>query len=70
MGVMDGKVAMAAAGARVVVDDLGGTLGGDATAENPARQVADEIAAAGGEAVANTASPTCWSPPCGRISTT
>uniref|UniRef100_UPI001C25BCBE SDR family oxidoreductase n=1 Tax=Streptomyces sp. AC550_RSS872 TaxID=2823689 RepID=UPI001C25BCBE len=47
-------LAFAAAGAKVVVNDLGvgldGTLG---TAGTPARQVVDEIRAAGGEAVAH-----------------
>ncbi|WP_278264830.1 SDR family oxidoreductase [Nocardia sp. AG03] len=46
-------LAFAAAGARVVVNDVGTALDGAETAETPAQQVVDEIAAAGGEAVAN-----------------
>ena len=44
----------AARGARVVVNDLGGTVDGTGADAGPAQQVADEISAAGGEAVANT----------------
>lgn len=44
---------LAAAGAKVVVNDLGVGTHGDPTAESPAQQVVDEIRAAGGEAVAN-----------------
>jgi NAD(P)-dependent dehydrogenase (short-subunit alcohol dehydrogenase family) len=71
MGICDGRVAivtgagrgigrehallLAAQGASVVVNDLGGSRdgvgGGDA---GPAQQVVDEITAAGGQAVANT----------------
>jgi NAD(P)-dependent dehydrogenase (short-subunit alcohol dehydrogenase family) len=43
----------AAEGARVVVNDLGGDLGGTGADATPAQQVVDEIRAAGGEAVAN-----------------
>ena len=46
-------LAFAAAGARVVVNDVGTALDGAATTETPAQQVVDEIVAAGGEAVAN-----------------
>ncbi|MEV0357220.1 SDR family oxidoreductase [Nocardia sp. NPDC050697] len=46
-------LAFAAAGARVVVNDLGSALDGAATGETPAEQVVSEIRAAGGEAVAN-----------------
>ncbi|MFC9892775.1 SDR family oxidoreductase [Nocardia sp. NPDC127579] len=46
-------LAFAAAGAKVVVNDLGSALNGDATAETPAQQVVSEIKALGGEAVAN-----------------
>ncbi|MFB7877614.1 SDR family oxidoreductase [Nocardia sp. NPDC056064] len=46
-------LAFAAAGARVVVNDVGTALDGAETAETPAQQVVDEIVAAGGEAVAN-----------------
>ncbi|MFC3964270.1 SDR family oxidoreductase [Nocardia jiangsuensis] len=46
-------LAFAAAGARVVVNDLGSALDGAATGETPAEQVVAEIRAAGGEAVAN-----------------
>ena len=45
---------LAARGARVVVNDLGGTVDGTGADAGPAQQVADEINAAGGEAVANT----------------
>ncbi|WP_433661430.1 SDR family oxidoreductase [Nocardia sp. CA-128927] len=46
-------LAFAAAGARVVVNDLGSALDGAATGETPAEQVVAEIAALGGTAVAN-----------------
>jgi NAD(P)-dependent dehydrogenase (short-subunit alcohol dehydrogenase family) len=46
-------LALAAAGARVVVNDLGVSLAGDAADDSPAQQVVDEIASAGGEAVAD-----------------
>lgn len=45
---------LAANGARVVVNDLGGSLQGDGPDAGPAQEVVDEIRAAGGEAVANT----------------
>ncbi len=47
---------LAARGARVVVNDLGGTVDGTGADAGPAQQVADEINAAGGEAVADTSS--------------
>ncbi len=73
MGVLDGKVVLvtgggngigrecallaARHGAKVVVNDLGGSVGGgDEGSAGPAQQVADEIKAAGGEAVANSES--------------
>ncbi|MFI6362744.1 SDR family oxidoreductase [Nocardia sp. NPDC050630] len=46
-------LAFAAAGARVVVNDLGSALDGAATSETPAEQVVAEIKALGGEAIAN-----------------
>jgi NAD(P)-dependent dehydrogenase (short-subunit alcohol dehydrogenase family) len=46
-------LALAEAGARVVVNDLGATLAGEGTDATPAQSVVNEIVAAGGEAVAN-----------------
>jgi NAD(P)-dependent dehydrogenase (short-subunit alcohol dehydrogenase family) len=43
----------AAEGAKVVVNDLGGSTDGTGADASPAQQVVDEITAAGGEAVAN-----------------
>jgi NAD(P)-dependent dehydrogenase (short-subunit alcohol dehydrogenase family) len=76
MGMMEGKVvvvtgagggigrgialAMAAAGARVVANDLGVSLTGEGADAGPAQRVADEIAAAGGQAVASTDSVSTW----------
>ena len=69
MGLLDGKVAivtgagrgigraeallMASEGASVVVNDLGGDWTGEGKDDRPAQQVVDEVAAAGGTAVAN-----------------
>jgi len=47
---------LAARGAKVVVNDLGGSLRGDGVDGSPAQEVVDEIKAAGGEAVACTES--------------
>lgn len=47
-------LAMAQAGAKVVVNDIGVSLTGEGGGEGPAHTVAREIAAAGGQAVANT----------------
>jgi len=47
--------AMAAQGAKVVVNDVGASVSGEGRDAGPAQKVVDEIAAAGGSAVANTA---------------
>ena len=44
---------LAQAGAKVVVNDLGGSTAGEGSDTTPAQSVADEIKAAGGEATAN-----------------
>lgn len=46
-------LALAAEGARVVVNDLGGEIDGRGASAGPAGEVVDEILAMGGEAVAN-----------------
>jgi NAD(P)-dependent dehydrogenase (short-subunit alcohol dehydrogenase family) len=51
---------LAAEGARVVVNDLGGSRDGTGLDASPAQQVVDEIAAAGGTAVANTDDISSW----------
>jgi NAD(P)-dependent dehydrogenase (short-subunit alcohol dehydrogenase family) len=51
-------LALAARGARVVVNDLGGALNGTGTGITAAQAVVDEIRQAGGEALANSASVT------------
>jgi len=69
MGLFDGKVALvtgagrgigrseslllASEGAKVVVNDLGGSGAGEGADSTPAQEVVDEIKAAGGDAVAN-----------------
>src|SRR6201987_6499236 len=69
MGVIDGRVAIITGGARgigasirrlfaregasLVINDLGGAPDGSGGDEGPAKQIADEIVAAGGSAVAD-----------------
>ena len=76
MGALDGRVAVvtgagrgigrehallfAGEGASVVVNDLGGANDGSGSDAGPAQDVADEITAAGGTAVANTANVATW----------
>ncbi len=47
-------LAMARAGARVVVNDIGASLAGEGADAGPAQKVVEEIKSAGGEAAANT----------------
>jgi NAD(P)-dependent dehydrogenase (short-subunit alcohol dehydrogenase family) len=52
---------LAAHGAKVVVNDLGGSMDGDGVSIGPAHDVVAEIVAAGGEAVANGDDISSWS---------
>ncbi|NEW31784.1 SDR family oxidoreductase [Nocardia cyriacigeorgica] len=76
MGALEGRVAVitgagrgigrehallfAAEGAAVVVNDLGGSNAGEGSDAGPAQEVVEEIVAAGGRAVANTANVATW----------
>jgi NAD(P)-dependent dehydrogenase (short-subunit alcohol dehydrogenase family) len=51
---------LASHGAKIVVNDLGGSMDGSGNDVGPAQQVVDEIAAMGGEAVANTDDISDW----------
>jgi NAD(P)-dependent dehydrogenase (short-subunit alcohol dehydrogenase family) len=51
---------LAEQGAKVVVNDLGGSMSGEGHEAGPAQQVVDEIKALGGEAVANTDDISDW----------
>ncbi len=59
-------LALAAAGARVIVNDVGAGLGGEQTADSPAETVVAEIVATGGTAVADRTSVTGWAA-CGAL---
>jgi NAD(P)-dependent dehydrogenase (short-subunit alcohol dehydrogenase family) len=56
----DFALAMAAGGAKVVVNDLGASVSGEGKDAGPAQKVADEIKRTGGTAVANTDSVAEW----------
>ncbi|MBU4194132.1 MAG: SDR family oxidoreductase [Actinobacteria bacterium] len=51
---------LASLGAKVVVNDLGGSMDGEGSGSTPAEQVVDEIKAAGGEATPNYESVSEW----------
>jgi NAD(P)-dependent dehydrogenase (short-subunit alcohol dehydrogenase family) len=53
-------LAMAAAGAKVVVNDIGASLSGEGADQGPAAKVVAEIAARGGAAAASTDSVSTW----------
>ena len=77
MALLDGKVAivtgagrglgreealaLAAEGARVIINDIGASLSGEGLDQTPAQAVVDEIKKAGGEALANYADISDWS---------
>ena len=52
---------LAREGAKVVVNDLGGSGAGEGSDQTPAQQVVDEIKAAGGDAAANYDDCSSWS---------
>ena len=56
----DFALAMAAAGAKVVVNDIGASVSGEGRDSGPAQKVVDEIKSAGGAAVASTDSVADW----------
>jgi NAD(P)-dependent dehydrogenase (short-subunit alcohol dehydrogenase family) len=56
----DFALAMAAAGACVVVNDIGASVSGEGRDAGPAQKVVDEIVAAGGKAAASTDSVSEW----------
>jgi NAD(P)-dependent dehydrogenase (short-subunit alcohol dehydrogenase family) len=56
----DFALAMAANGAQVLVNDVGASVGGEGKDAGPAQQVVEEIASAGGSAIANTDSVADW----------
>ena len=56
----DFALAMAAHGAKVVVNDIGASVSGEGKDAGPAQKVVDEIKAKGGQAVANTDSVAEW----------
>ena len=56
----DFALAMAAAGASVLVNDLGTTVAGEGASTGPAQKVVDEIRAAGGRAAASADSVADW----------
>jgi short-subunit dehydrogenase len=76
MGLLDGKVAivtgagrgigreealvLASEGAKVIVNDVGGSLGGEGGDKSPAQEVVDTIVAAGGEAAVNADDISTW----------
>ncbi|QYU68691.1 SDR family NAD(P)-dependent oxidoreductase [Leptolyngbya sp. 15MV] len=85
MGLCDGRVVvvtgagrgvgrayalmLAAEGARVVVNDLGGSTAGDGSDTAPAHSVVEEIRAAGGEAIADASDVADWDQAAGLIET-
>jgi NAD(P)-dependent dehydrogenase (short-subunit alcohol dehydrogenase family) len=56
----DFALAMAAAGARVLVNDIGTSVKGEGASSGPAERVVQEIRAAGGTAIASTDSVADW----------
>src|SRR5579875_2955701 len=76
MGMLDGKVAivtgagrgigreeallLAAEGAKVIVNDVGGSLSGEGGDLTPAQQTVQDIVAAGGEAAVNDSDVSSW----------
>jgi NAD(P)-dependent dehydrogenase (short-subunit alcohol dehydrogenase family) len=56
----DFALAMAAAGAKVLVNDIGTSVKGEGRDAGPAQKVVDEIRALGGDALANTDSVADW----------